>query len=47
MKKQRQSWESMKMKYEGNVREVVQQGGGKTIISTADPGEPQKVSVQG
>lgn len=47
MTDERQSWEPMKLTYLGNVHEVVQQGAGKTIISTADPGEPNKVGVQG
>ena len=47
MSNERQSWEPMVLAYVGNVREVVQQGGGKTIVSTADPGEPNKVGVQG
>jgi hypothetical protein len=47
MKSQR-SWESMRVRYLGNVAEVVQQGGGKiTAPNIVDPGEPRKVQPTG
>lgn len=46
MKSQRR-WEPMRVKYLGNVAEIVQQGGGKITITIGDPGEPRKVPSTG
>jgi hypothetical protein len=44
---ERQPWESMRLRYAGDVVEVVQQGGGKLSNATADPGEPRKTPSSG
>lgn len=42
MEDRKERWESMKMTYVGNIRDVVQGGGGKTVIATGDPGDSLK-----
>ena len=39
---QKKAWESPKLAYLGDVEELVQGGGGKVSITSADPGEPKK-----
>jgi hypothetical protein len=44
---QKEQWQSMKIDYVGNVRELVLLGGGKLTHIPSDPGEPRKVRVTG
>jgi hypothetical protein len=43
----RRPWQPMSVTYIGHVGTILRQGGGKNTLSTADPGEPRKVRVQG
>lgn len=45
--KSKTEWQPMKLSLYGKVSNIVQVGLGKTIICTADPGEPKKVPVRG
>ena len=38
----KKTWESMKLTYTGEAKDVVQGGGGKFSTMPADPGEPKK-----
>ena len=38
----RQAWQSPTLKSVGTISELLQTGGGKPSVSTADPGEPRK-----
>lgn len=44
---QKAEWQTMKLSFYGKVSSLVQVGNGKTLVSTADPGEYKKVPVQG
>jgi len=35
-------WETMKLSYQGQVAEIIQQGGGKLSAVGGDPGESRK-----
>lgn len=44
----RQPWQTPTIKPAGTVAQLLQSGGGKPSVSSADPGEPRKQSpVQG
>jgi hypothetical protein len=43
----RQSWESIKVTYVGDMAEVVQGGGGKLSLNAADTGDIRKPPGQG
>lgn len=43
----RQHWESMTLKYVGNVHELLRGGGGKLSPVTADTGDVRKPRGQG
>ena len=45
--KPKKTWESMKLTYTGEAKDVVQGGGGKFSTMPADPGEPKKPTGQG
>jgi hypothetical protein len=45
--KVKQEWQSMKLSYMGNARDLVQIGGGKLSLTGGDPGEPRKPKGQG
>lgn len=36
------AWKPMKVSYVGNVKDIVQLGGGKLSTQGGDPGEPRK-----
>jgi hypothetical protein len=38
----KQPWETPKLSAAGDIRTVVQQGGGKTLQPTGDSGEPNR-----
>ena len=40
-------WEPMKLTYQGNVGDVLQQGGGKLATNSADSGDIYKPKGQG
>jgi hypothetical protein len=40
-------WQPMKLSNKGNVRDIVQIGGGKLSAVGGDPGEPRKPKGQG
>lgn len=40
----KKSWNPMQVKFVGQVRDVVQLGGGKLSMVGGDPGEPRKPS---
>ena len=44
--KPKKTWESMKLTYTGEAKDVVQGGGGKFSTMPADPGEPKKPTGQ-
>ena len=40
--KSKKPWQSMRLTYTGEAKDVVQGGGGKLSTNPADPGEPKK-----
>jgi hypothetical protein len=44
---EKQAWERPTLKYVGNVGDIFLGGGGKTSVTTADPGDGFKPSGQG
>ena len=42
----RQPWQTPTIKSIGTISELLQTGGGKPSVSTADPGEPRKTQNQ-
>lgn len=43
----KQAWEQPTLKYVGNVGDIFLGGGGKTSVTTQDPGDGYKPSGQG